>query len=124
MTLAAALIYWLIISLWLAVLVAIGSAYVRNSKTFGTVRLLLAVLVIDTIRNIAENLYFGLYFGGQYGLFPTSIVGVLGNPYLLILPKILNVIAACAVLVVLIFRWLPLASKERLEADAEIKQKT
>jgi hypothetical protein len=47
----------------------------------------LAVLVVDTVRNIAENLYFGLYFGGQYGLFPASIVGVLGNPSLLIIPK-------------------------------------
>jgi hypothetical protein len=61
MTLAAALIYWLIISLWLAVPATVGVAYVRNPRTFGTVRLLLAVLVIDTIRNIAENLYFGLY---------------------------------------------------------------
>jgi diguanylate cyclase (GGDEF)-like protein/PAS domain S-box-containing protein len=124
MTLAAALIYWLIISLWLAVLVAVAGAYIRNPRTFGAVRLLLAVLVIDTIRNIAENLYFGLYFGGQYGLFPASIVGVLGNPSLLIIPKIVNVIAACAVLVLIVFRWLPLASRERRQAEAEVKQAT
>src|SRR5579872_6712634 len=124
MTLAAALIYWLIISLWLAVLVAIGSAYVRNSKTFGTVRLLLAVLVIDTVRNVVENLYFGLYFGGQYGLFPAAIVGVLGNPIYLILPKVMNVIAACAVLGLLVLRWLPQASKERAEADVDVQEKT
>ena len=124
MTLAAALIYWLIISLWLAVLTAVGAAYVRNPRTFGAVRLLLAVLVIDTVRNIAENLYFGLYFGGQYGLFPASIVGVLGNPSLLIMPKIVNVIATGAVLVLIIFRWLPLASRERQEAEVEIKQTT
>jgi PAS domain S-box-containing protein len=94
------------------------------TPTFGAVRLLLAVLVIDTVRNIAENLYFGLYFGGQYGLLPASIVGVLGNPRLLIIPKIINVIAAGVVLVLIIFRWLPLASRERQEAEAEIKQTT
>ena len=115
MALAAALIYWLIISLWLAVLATLGVAYVRNPRTFGAVRLLLAVLVIDTVRNIAENLYFGLYFGGQYGLFPASVVGVLGSPSLLIVPKIVNVIAASAVLCLIVFRWLPLASKERQE---------
>ncbi len=124
MMLAAALIYWLIISLWLAALVAVGVAYIRNPRTFGAVRLLLAVLVIDTIRNIAENLYFGLYFGGQYGLFPASIVGVLGNPSLLIISKIINVLAACAVLVLIAFKWLPLESRERQEAEAEIKQAT
>lgn len=84
-------------------------------------RLLLAVLSIDTCRNIIENLYFGLYFGGQYGLFPAAIVGVLGNPYYLIIPKIMNVVAACAVFGLLVLRWLPLASKERAEAEDEIR---
>lgn len=123
MNLAAALIYWVIIVLWLAVLVTVCVAFVRNPRTFGTVRLLLTVLTIDTSRNIVENLYFGLYFGGQYGLFPAAIVGVLGNPTYLIIPKVLNVIAACAVLGLLVLRWLPLASKERTDAEDSIHLK-
>lgn len=123
MNLAAALIYWVIIALWLAVLVTVCIAFVRNPRTFGTVRLLLAVLTIDTSRNIVENLYFGLYFGGQYGLFPAAIVGVLGNPNYLIIPKLLNVVAACAVLGLLVLRWLPLASKERADAEDDIRLK-
>lgn len=124
MSLVTALIYWVIISLWLAVLATVCVAFVRNPRTFGTIRLLLSVLLIDTARNIAENVYFGLYFGGQYGLFPASIIGVLGNPSYLIIPKILNVVAATAVLGLLTLRWLPLASKERAEADAHIRAKT
>lgn len=123
MNLAAALIYWVIIALWLAVLVTVCVAFVRNPRTFGTVRLLLAVVTIDTSRNIVENLYFGLYFGGQYGLFPAAIVGVLGNPTYLIIPKLLNVVAACAVLGLLVLRWLPLASKERADAEDDIRLK-
>jgi hypothetical protein len=80
MSLAAALIYWVIISVWLVVLGTLCAAYIRNPRTFGAMRLLLSVIVIDTVRNIIENLYFGLYFGGQYGLFPDSIVSALGNP--------------------------------------------
>jgi diguanylate cyclase (GGDEF)-like protein/PAS domain S-box-containing protein len=124
MSLVAALIYWVIVALWLAVLATVGIAFVRNPWTFGTTRLLLSVLAMDTFRNVAENLYFGLYFGGQYGLFPASIVGVLGNPNYLILPKVINVVAACAVLGLLVLRWLPLASKERSEADANIRIKS
>jgi hypothetical protein len=90
MSLAAALIYWVIISVWLAVLATVCVAFVRKPRTFGAVRLLLSVVVIDTARNIIENLYFGLYFGGQYGLFPAAIVGVLGNPAYLILPKVMT----------------------------------
>ncbi len=124
MSLAAALIYWVIIALWLAVLATVGIAFYRNPRTFGATRLLLFVLSIDTSRNIAENLYFGLYFGGKYGLFPASIVGVLGNPNYLILPKVVNVIAACAVLGLLLLRWLPLASRERSEAHADLRLKS
>src|ERR1700682_6582313 len=97
MSLVAALIYWVIIALWLAVLTTVCVAFARNPRTFGAVRLLLSVIVIDTVRNIIENLYFGLYFGGQYGLFAAAIVGVLGNPAYLILPKALNVARALGV---------------------------
>jgi diguanylate cyclase (GGDEF)-like protein/PAS domain S-box-containing protein len=124
MSLAAALIYWVIVALWLAVLTTVCVAFARNPRTFGAVRLLLSVIVIDTVRNIIENLYFGLYFGGQYGLFPASIVGVLGNPSYLIVPKVMNVVAACAVFGLLMLRWLPLASKERADADADMHEKT
>ncbi len=113
----AALIYWVIVSLWLTVLGTIVCFYLRNPKAFGTTRLLLAVLAIDTVRNIFENSYFGAYFGSQYGLLPSSIAESLGQPFLLILPKIVNVVAGCFVLGVLLLRWLPLAIKERGQAD-------
>ncbi|MDE5446366.1 EAL domain-containing protein [Bradyrhizobium sp. CSA207] len=124
MSLAAALIYWIIIALWVAVFATVCTAFLRNPQTFGTTRLLLSVIVIDTVRNLIENLYFGLYFGSQYGLFPASILATLGNPFYLVLPKVMNVVAASAVLGLLVFRWLPSASRERAEADADIQIKT
>lgn len=123
MNLAAALIYWVIIGLWIAVLATVGAAFVRNSRMFGRTRLLLSVILVDTVRNIVENLYFGLYFGGQYGLLSPSFGQVLGSPTYLILPKVMNVVAASAVLGLLILRWLPFALKERADADAHMKQK-
>jgi diguanylate cyclase (GGDEF)-like protein/PAS domain S-box-containing protein len=122
MTLAAALIFWGIVSLWLAVLAAVALAYVRNPQTFGTVRLLLAVVAIDALRNIIENIYFGIYFGAQYGVFPEAIIGVLATPYLLIIPKLMNVVAACLVLGLLLMRWLPAAVQERSKADIDMRQ--
>jgi signal transduction histidine kinase len=117
MSVLAAFIYWVIVTLWLAVLATICIAYVRNPRTFGTARLLLAVLTIDTTRNIIENTYFGLYFGAQYGLFPSEMIGVLGKPHLLIIPKIINVVAALTVIGLLLWGWLPKAAKERAEAE-------
>jgi diguanylate cyclase (GGDEF)-like protein len=113
MNLAAAAIYWLIVSIWLIVLGTISIFYIRNPNAFGTTRLLLAVLCIDTMRNIVENVYFGLYFGSRYEVFPPSFAALMGQPVLLIIPKVLNVLAGCVVLSLLLFRWLPLAILER-----------
>jgi diguanylate cyclase (GGDEF)-like protein len=112
-SLVAALTYWVIVVIWAIVLTMLVVSYVRNRRTFGTTRLLLWVLAIDTCRNILENIYFGFYFGGQYQLFPASFVSTLGQPALLLLPKLANVAAGCVVLGVLLFRWLPLAVRER-----------
>jgi diguanylate cyclase (GGDEF)-like protein len=113
MNIAAASIYWVIVALWVTVLVTVLVAYFKNPRAFGTTRLLLCVLAIDTFRNIFENVYFGVYFGGMYGLFPHVVVTVLGQSMLLIVPKILNILAGCVVLGLLLMRWLPMAISER-----------
>jgi diguanylate cyclase (GGDEF)-like protein len=117
MNLVAASIYWVIVALWVTVLVTVLLSYFKNPRAFGTTRLLLCVLAIDTFRNIFENVYFGLYFGGMYGLFPHVFVAVLGQSVLLIVPKILNVLAGCVVLGLLLMRWLPMAISERETAS-------
>ena len=117
MNLAAALIYWVIVALWLTILGTIIFFYVRNPHTFGTTRLLLAVLAVDAFRNILENIYFGLYFGSVYQVLPSQLAAVMGHPVLLILPKFLNVAAGSVVLCLLLWRWLPLAVTERSQAE-------
>jgi diguanylate cyclase (GGDEF)-like protein len=115
--LVAAMIYWVIVAIWLTVLGMIACFYIRNPRAFGATRLLLAVLAIDTFRNVFENTYFGLYFGSLYGVLPKSIEAALGAPILLIIPKVLNAIAGLVVLSLLLLRWLPLAIKERGKAE-------
>src|SRR3954454_22760799 len=121
MSLAASLIYWVIVSIWAAVLLIVAAGFVRNPRPFGTTRLLLIVVGVDTLRNIIENVYFGTYFGAQYGLFSPGIAAILGNPGLLIIPKLINIVAACAVLWLLLLRWLPMAARERSKADADLQ---
>lgn len=123
MSLAASLIYWVIVTIWAAVLLIVAAAFFKNPRAFGTIRLLLIVVAVDTLRNLVENVYFGTYFGAQYGLFPSSVGEVLGNPALLIIPKLINIVAACAVLWLLLLRWLPMAARERSKAEADLQDK-
>jgi diguanylate cyclase (GGDEF)-like protein len=108
----ATYIYWAVVVLWLIVLSSVAYYYVRNPRAFGTTRLLLTVIGIDTIRNVTENSYFGLYFGGKFGVFPSWTVDVLGRPELLVLPKITNLVAGGVVLGLLLFNWLPNAVRD------------
>jgi len=113
MQLAAVATYWAIVAVWTAVMAAIAVAYWRDPRAFGTTRLLLAVLAVDTFRDIFENVYFGLYFGSKYGVFSEEIGTILGAPALLLVPKLLNIFAGGLVLGLLLLRWLPLAVEER-----------
>jgi PAS domain S-box-containing protein len=122
MQLLAALIYWVIVALWLGVLATVVMAFVRSPRTFGAIRLLLAVVATDTARNIIENVYFGLFFGSQYGLFPAAIGSVLGQPHLLIAPKVANVVASLVVLGLLLWHWLPTVNREWSSVVSELAQ--
>lgn len=117
MTVVAAMTYWVIVAIWLSVLGTLVYFYIQNPRAFGATRLLLAVLLVDTSRSLVENIYFGLYFGSQYGLFPSSFTAVLGLPYLIIAPKFYNIFAGSVVLCLLLWRWLPLAVTERTRAE-------
>ena len=117
MTFAAALIYWVIVCAWVTVLGTVLYFYINNPKAFGTTRLLLSVVAIDAARNIIENAYFGVYFGAQYGFFPAELIGLLGTPGLLLLPKLFNILAGGLVLSILLLRWLPEAVRERRDSE-------
>jgi diguanylate cyclase (GGDEF)-like protein len=111
------LIYCVAVLVWLAVLGIVLFEYVRNPRIFGTTRLLLLVVAIDTCRNLVENIYFGLFFGGQYGFFPATLAESLGNPAHVLIPKVLNIVAGGVVLGLLLLRWLPQAVTDRRLSD-------
>ena len=55
MTLLAALSYWVIVGIWFIVLTTVVVLYLRNPRAFGTTRLLLAVVAIDTMSMNVET---------------------------------------------------------------------
>ena len=113
--------YWVIVAIWLITIATAAFFYFSNKRIIGTARLLLLVIVLDAVRNIIENIYFGLYFGSKYGLFSADLGRTLGNPYLLILPKIANIVAGCIVLGLFFWKWLPQEITERKETEQQVK---
>lgn len=118
MPLFAASIYWVIVALWLAVLGILCVNHARHRSMPGPMRLLVVVLIIDTIRNLAENIYFGVYFGAQVGIVQNSLAGMMSDPHFAAIPNVINIIAACAVIGVLLLKWWP-ASLGELQRSKE-----
>ena len=113
MATTAAILYWIIVTIWVLVLGCTLRYGTTKSVVIGSARVLLLVVALDTVRDIIENVYFGMYFGSQYGLFDKGIGSALGQPLLLMLPKFLNIAAGLAVLFILLLSWFPKALQER-----------
>jgi len=120
--LAVALLYWVIVALWLAVLVTLVVFVMRTRDVAHTMGLLLLVLGIDTVRNIVENIYFGIYWGAVLGLFPANYAAPLEVWYAVAIPKVINLIAGSMVLGILLLRWLPAAMRDRTRMQKRIQE--
>jgi diguanylate cyclase (GGDEF)-like protein/PAS domain S-box-containing protein len=122
--LATVTIHCVVIALWLVVLIAVLVAYYKNDGRAGATKLLIIVVAIDTIRNIIENSYFSVYFGSKFGFISHEFSATMDIYSLIIIPKLLNVLAAVAVIVMLVRRGLPKILRERSEAVLEVREKS
>ncbi len=110
--------YWILILLWSFILYF----YVKkmwSSKTQRLFSALVLILAIDAFRTLFESVYFGLWYTSLSGIISPKIGVLLTRPELVIIPKILNVIAAVVVIVLLLKRWLPKEEREQ-ERAAEV----
>ncbi len=113
--------YGVLVVLW-TIILFIYVKYYRESKPIDLIFTpLLVILIIDAFRTLFESLFFGIYFHSFYGFLAPWIHELLGDPRLLVVPKLLNVFTALLVLTILLHRWLPneLKRREKTKAAAE-----
>lgn len=111
--------YWVLIALWAFILYF----YIQkmwDSKTRRLFQVLIVILAIDAFRTLFESIYFGLWYTSLSGFIPRQIGVFLTRPELVIIPKILNVIAAVAIIVLLLRRWLPREELEQKKLDTAL----
>ncbi|MEG3637801.1 PAS domain S-box protein [Magnetococcus sp. PR-3] len=99
--------YWILVALWITILVIYMQHLSQRELLGRSVVLLLTVLALDAFRSLVESLYFGFYFNAKFGYFSQAIYETLGQPQLIILPKLLNIVTGVVIIVILIRSWLP-----------------
>jgi PAS domain S-box-containing protein len=101
------IIYWLLILMWTGILLFyIHRMFVKEFKR-DLISTLILILAIDAFRTLFESFYFGLWYTSLSGLIPKSIHDFLILPENVLIPKLLNVVAAGLIIALLIRKWLP-----------------
>ena len=90
----------------------ISSSFLNKTKRLFLT--LIIILAIDAFRTLFESIYFGIWYTSLAGLLPKYIGVFLMRPEMVIIPKLINVIAAIVVIALLLKRWLPNEEEEKV----------
>lgn len=120
MKLITLFIYFLLTISWLYILYFSIKEILKgklSSKSLFTV--LFLILIIDSLRTIIESVYFGTRLASQYGVLPKEVFLILSNPNYLFIPKLINAIAATAIIFLIFKKWYP----NKFTEEDRLKQK-
>ncbi|MDH7569982.1 MAG: HAMP domain-containing sensor histidine kinase [Armatimonadota bacterium] len=100
-----AAVYWLLVVCWTTILVFYWREYRRLRALSPLVATMVALIFVDGARTLLESVYFGTWYTARTGLFPRYLWDVLAQPHYIIVPKLVNLAAALAIIFFLARRW-------------------
>ena len=114
--------YWLLIVLWAYILFSYIKRFRLQRGENQLLITLIIVLAIDAFRTLFESIYFGAWYTSLAGLMPIAIHDFLVRPEMVIIPKLVNGIAASAVIIILLRRWFPAEENERNQQEKHMRE--
>lgn len=72
----------------------------------------LLILSIDALRTLIESVYFGAWYTSEAGLISGTVRELLVRPQYVFIPKLINLVAACLIIAILLRRYLPEEERE------------
>ncbi len=102
-----AALYWCLILCWLIILIFYWREHRRLTALSPMVGTMLVVVFVDGARTLLESVYFGTWYTARTGLIPRYLFGLLSQPQYVLVPKVLNLLAALMIIGVLVRRWFP-----------------
>jgi signal transduction histidine kinase len=99
--------YWILILMWSGILTFYIFRLGKPKVSSPLFRTLIYILAIDAFRTLFESLYFGAWYTSLAGFISITVHDTLVRPELILVPKVLNIVAAAFVIGILIRWWLP-----------------
>lgn len=123
MKLLTLIIYAFLTISWLYILLFSIKEIIKNKLNQKTLFIILfTILAIDAIKTLIESAYFGTRLASQYGALPQEVFTFLSNPYYLIIPKLINALAAIIIIFLILKRWFPTEIKENELLEEKYKK--
>ena len=114
--------YWLLIVLWAYIFFFhIKRFRLRRGENQLLITLII-VLAIDAFRTLFESIYFGAWYTSLAGLMPIAIHDFLVRPEIVMIPKLINLVAASTVIIILLRRWFPAEENERHQQEKHMRE--
>lgn len=107
--------YWLLIIMWSFILYFYLKRIIKRKVENKLADILIVILAIDAFRTLFESTYFGLWYTSLAGMISRSIQQFLVQPQYVIIPKMLNVLAAFLIILLLIKKWLPEEDRQKVK---------
>lgn len=125
------MMYWLLTILWGYILFFYLRRLFSKQRMLPVFSIPLLILSIDAFRTLIESIYFGAWYTSEAGLISRSVHNLLVQPQNVFIPKIINVVAACLIIAILLRRYLPEEEREierrrnyTLTLEAEVGKRT
>jgi len=118
------LTYWLLIGMWTYILIFLLLRLRLRKFESNLINMLVIILAIDAFRTLLESIYFGAWYTSLSGFIPIGIHDFLIRSEMVIIPKIMNVIAAVLIIIILFKRWFPAEKLDRKMLENSIKEHT
>lgn len=118
------LIYALLVLAWSYILVFYIRKLVKGNITDTLLKTLLIILAVDAFRTLFESSFFGIWFTSLAGFIPIDFYNMLAKPEIVFYPKILNLIATCIILVILIRKWIPEETSRLANIESIVQKQT
>ncbi len=118
------LTYWVLIALWGYVLFFLMRRLRFRRLESSVIITLIVVLAIDAFRTLFESIYFGAWYTSLSGFLPIGIHDFLVRAEMVIIPKLLNVVAAALIILILLYRWFPAEKRDRQLLESTIGERT
>jgi len=116
------LTYWILIIIWSTILLFCIKRLVHRKIESAFFTTVLVILTIDAIRTLFESLYFGVWYTSVAGILPKSTFEFLIRPELVIIPKLVNLVAAVWIALLFMKKWLPQEEDEQFRTSQHLKE--